>query len=72
MDEIAGTRLGQVVQLREQAAFKLRMRRPAVKPDKPAQLLLFMGVHYERHENSSQKLQPRDKKTAPHRNTNAR
>lgn len=72
MDEIAGTQLGQVVQLREQAAFKFRRRRPAVKPDKPAELLLFMGVHYERHESSPRKLPQRDKKPTPHRNTNAR
>lgn len=72
MTEVAGTQFGQVVHLREQTAFKFRMRRPAVKPDKPAQLLLFMGVHYERHETGTRTLPPRDKKSAPHRSTNAR
>lgn len=50
MDGIASTQWGQVVQLSDQAAFKHRMRRPVVKAGKPAELLLFMGVRYEKHD----------------------
>ncbi|CAH1669394.1 MAG: hypothetical protein KF735_07025 [Chelatococcus sp.] len=70
MDQIAGTQLGQVVQLADQAAFKYRMRRPAVRSDKPAQLLLFMGVHYERHETPARNLPRRGKRQAPQRDKN--